>query len=112
MPLSAAGGDRRQQVGDGRAGAEPDRHPVLDQLRRRLGGDALLGVGRSRRALYPGIADSLCHYGDICDRVGSMLAAMDARIWLTGEGGEPRSVALAGERTVVGRDPEADIQHR
>ena len=39
-----------------------------------------------------------------------MLAAMDARIWLTGEGGEPRSVALGVERTVVGRDPEADIQ--
>ena len=36
-------------------------------------------------------------------------ADMDARIWLTGEGGEPRSVALSGERTVVGRDPEADI---
>lgn len=35
---------------------------------------------------------------------------MDARIWLTGEGGEPRSVALAGERTVVGRNPEAEIQ--
>jgi pSer/pThr/pTyr-binding forkhead associated (FHA) protein len=34
---------------------------------------------------------------------------MDARIWLSGEGGEPRSVALAGERTVVGRDPEADV---
>src|SRR5689334_21791406 len=34
---------------------------------------------------------------------------MDARIWLTGEGGEPRSVALIGERTVVGRDPEADV---
>ncbi len=34
---------------------------------------------------------------------------MDARIWLTGKGGEPRSVALSGERTVVGRDPEADL---
>jgi predicted component of type VI protein secretion system len=34
---------------------------------------------------------------------------MDARIWLTGEGGEPHSVALEGERTVVGRSPEADI---
>jgi predicted component of type VI protein secretion system len=34
---------------------------------------------------------------------------MDARIWLTGAGGKPRSVALAGERTVVGRDPEADL---
>jgi len=34
---------------------------------------------------------------------------MDARIWLMGEGGEPRSFPLAGERTVVGRDPEADI---
>jgi len=34
---------------------------------------------------------------------------MDARIWLSGSEGEPRSVALDGERTVVGRDPEADI---
>ena len=41
--------------------------------------------------------------------LGSMLAAMDARIWLTGESGEPRSVALAVGRTVVGRDPDADI---
>ena len=40
----AAAGDRRQQVGDGRAGAEADRHPVLDQLRRRLGRDPLLVV--------------------------------------------------------------------
>ena len=34
---------------------------------------------------------------------------MDARIWLTGTGGEPRSVALPPGRTVVGRDPAADI---
>jgi predicted component of type VI protein secretion system len=34
---------------------------------------------------------------------------MDARIWLTGGAGEPRSVPLSGERTVIGRDPEADI---
>jgi|SRR4051794_3137278 pSer/pThr/pTyr-binding forkhead associated (FHA) protein len=34
---------------------------------------------------------------------------MDARIWLTGEGGEPRSVALEGERTVVGRSPGAEV---
>jgi predicted component of type VI protein secretion system len=35
---------------------------------------------------------------------------MDARIWLTGAGGEPRSVALPPGRFVVGRDPEADLQ--
>jgi predicted component of type VI protein secretion system len=35
---------------------------------------------------------------------------MDARLWLTGEGNAPRSVALSGERTVVGRSPEADVQ--
>src|SRR5258705_4427496 len=35
---------------------------------------------------------------------------MDARIWLTGEEGKPRSVALAAERTVIGRDPEANLQ--
>ena len=34
---------------------------------------------------------------------------MDARIWLTGAEGEPRSVPISGERTVIGRDPEADI---
>jgi len=34
---------------------------------------------------------------------------MDARIWLSGEGGQPRSVALPPGRTVVGRDPEADV---
>ena len=33
---------------------------------------------------------------------------MDARIWLTGSGAEPRSFAL-GEHTTVGRDPDADI---
>ena len=46
MPLRPRRGERRQQVGDGRAGAEADRHPVLDQLRRRLGGEPLLVVGR------------------------------------------------------------------
>jgi pSer/pThr/pTyr-binding forkhead associated (FHA) protein len=35
---------------------------------------------------------------------------MDARIWLTGIEGGPRSVAISGERTIVGRDPEADVQ--
>lgn len=34
---------------------------------------------------------------------------MDARIWLTGEDGTPRSFSLDARRTVVGRDPEADI---
>jgi predicted component of type VI protein secretion system len=35
---------------------------------------------------------------------------VDARIWLTGAGGEPRSVALSAARTVVGRDPGADLR--
>jgi predicted component of type VI protein secretion system len=35
---------------------------------------------------------------------------MDARLWLSGEGGAPHSVALSGERTVVGRSPEADVR--
>jgi predicted component of type VI protein secretion system len=34
---------------------------------------------------------------------------MDARIWLRAEGGEPRSVPLPDGRTVIGRDPEADL---
>ncbi|MEX2447600.1 MAG: FHA domain-containing protein [Solirubrobacterales bacterium] len=33
---------------------------------------------------------------------------MDARLWITGKGGEPRSFAL-GERIAVGRDPEAGV---
>ena len=37
-----------------------------------------------------------------------MLAAMDVRIWLTGKGDEPRSFSL-GDRTTIGRDPEADV---
>src|SRR5689334_20101330 len=35
---------------------------------------------------------------------------MDARIWISSSGEAPRSVALSGERTVVGRSPEADVQ--
>jgi predicted component of type VI protein secretion system len=38
-----------------------------------------------------------------------MLAAMDARVWTTGEGGEPRSFPLPEGRTTVGRDPEAGV---
>jgi predicted component of type VI protein secretion system len=35
---------------------------------------------------------------------------MDARVWLTGKEGEPRSVPLpAAGRLLVGRDPEADL---
>jgi len=37
-----------------------------------------------------------------------MLAAMDARIWITGKVGEPRSVVVR-ERMKIGRDPEADV---
>lgn len=37
-----------------------------------------------------------------------MLAAMDARIWLT-SGTEPRSFPLTDGRTTVGRDPEAGV---
>jgi predicted component of type VI protein secretion system len=34
---------------------------------------------------------------------------MDARIWLTGKGGEPRSFPLGDGRSVIGRDPDADV---
>jgi predicted component of type VI protein secretion system len=37
-----------------------------------------------------------------------MLAAMAARIWITGKGAEPHSCAV-GERIAVGRDPGADV---
>ena len=45
--VEPARGERRQQVGDRRAGPEPDRHSVLDQLRGGLGGESLLVVGAS-----------------------------------------------------------------
>jgi predicted component of type VI protein secretion system len=35
---------------------------------------------------------------------------MDARIWVSSGAEAPRSVALSGEVTVVGRSPEADVQ--
>ena len=35
---------------------------------------------------------------------------MDARIWVSSGGEAPRSVALGGERTLVGRSPEADVR--
>jgi predicted component of type VI protein secretion system len=35
---------------------------------------------------------------------------MDARLWLSAAGEPPRSFALARERTVIGRSPEADLQ--
>src|SRR5262245_31680077 len=35
---------------------------------------------------------------------------MDARIWVSSGGEPPRSVPLSGERTVVGRSPEADLR--
>src|SRR3954471_14793236 len=34
---------------------------------------------------------------------------MDPRIWISASGEAPHSVALAAERTVVGRSPEADV---
>jgi pSer/pThr/pTyr-binding forkhead associated (FHA) protein len=34
---------------------------------------------------------------------------MDARIWLAGEKGEPRSFALDADGIVIGRSPDADI---
>jgi predicted component of type VI protein secretion system len=35
---------------------------------------------------------------------------VDARIWLTGSGGEPHSFPLPSGRTTVGRDPDASVQ--
>jgi len=34
---------------------------------------------------------------------------VDARVWVSAGGAAPRSVPLAGERTVVGRSPDADL---
>src|SRR5512133_3222112 len=34
---------------------------------------------------------------------------MDPRLWISASGEAPHSVALAAERTVVGRSPEADV---
>src|SRR5680860_1812882 len=41
-------------------------------------------------------------------RKSGIIRPMDARLWMTGKGGEPRSFAL-GERITVGRDPEAGV---
>jgi FHA domain-containing protein len=38
-----------------------------------------------------------------------IVAGVDARIWVSAGGAAPRSVALGGERTVVGRSPDADL---
>ncbi|MDX6627551.1 MAG: hypothetical protein QOE56_2540 [Solirubrobacterales bacterium] len=35
---------------------------------------------------------------------------MDPRLWLAGPGDAPRSFALSGERTLIGRSSEADLQ--
>ncbi len=35
---------------------------------------------------------------------------MEPRLWLSVAGEAPRSVPLSGERTVVGRSPEADLR--
>jgi predicted component of type VI protein secretion system len=35
---------------------------------------------------------------------------MDARIWLSSGGEPPHSVPISGERTLVGRSPEADVR--
>ena len=51
--VERAGCERRQEVRDGRAGAEADDHPVLDETRRGLGREPLLGVERHRGGRYP-----------------------------------------------------------
>ena len=93
IPVTPAAGDRRQQVGDRRAGAEADRHPVLDQLRRGLGRDPLLRIG-------PAHGRDFILARDGCD--GSVVASGDCA--------PPRSVALTRRADVVGRSPEADVQ--
>ena len=66
---------------------------------------------RSRRALYAD-GTSICYFQEnVFARSIYARGWMDARIWLTGASGEaPQSVALTGERTVVGRNSEAEIQ--
>ena len=49
----AASGQRGQQVADRRSGAEPDRHAVLDEQRRRLGGDLLLVFSAHGAPVFP-----------------------------------------------------------
>ncbi len=51
--VERAGRERRQEVRDGRAGAEADDHPVLDETGRGLGSEPLLGVERHRGGRYP-----------------------------------------------------------
>ena len=92
MPLRPRRGDRRQQVGDRRAGPQADGHPVLDQLRRRLRRQPLLGVRLAHRP------------GTLCSAANGRadLAYRRARA-------SRGRCALTGERTVVGRSPEADV---
>ena len=72
--VEAARGERRQQVGDRRAGAEPDRHSVLHELGGGLGGEALLVVGGHRPGLY---ARGLDGCADLADG-GGRRAALDS----------------------------------
>jgi hypothetical protein len=50
--VEVARGECRKEERDSRAGSEPDEHPVLDQLRRRLGGELLLPVDAHETTPY------------------------------------------------------------
>src|SRR5262249_36569681 len=97
-----------------RAGSEANGHPVLDQLRRGFRRDSLLLVGLAHgAALYPSrcIKCPTWEGEDLMHRVGFYARGeMDARIWISGPEGEPRSVALGAGRRMVGGDPEVAVQ--
>jgi hypothetical protein len=116
-----ADGQRRQEVGDGRAGAQAEAHPVLDELGRGLGGGALVGVGAHPVFVPPqpvgelpgrpgqavaGVPEPLAEaLGVVGDRVGRGLARRRHRV-------RPPGV-LAGDDPVelAGADPVHDLAH-
>ena len=107
----AARGDRRQQVGDGRAGARarPSSRPRpapppprrRSASRRRRSRPHSTPAARTRCILQRRRRAAIYARGE-----------MDARIWLTGEGGEPRSVALRPSARSSAATPRPRIQHR
>ena len=85
-------------MGDRRAGAEADRHPVLDQLGGGLGGEALLVVGCT-----PTLA--------LTPAAKLYARRRDGRADLADGGGRRATLGAAARGAHrVGRDPEADIR--
>ena len=104
-----AAGEGGEEVGDGGAGAEPDRHAALDQLGRGFGGEALLVVGGQRfrdSIRLPWTAASTAQN----DQEQSQKHDRHAHPGLQGRRHRPRRVRPQGDLARRGRDarPHAD----